>query len=73
MKSAYASCILTLLLCTLKGSKLIQLRLSNNGTSILSGAEFPDGNYGRLRDVCISPDGKVYICTSIGRDKYRDQ
>jgi len=59
----------SLLLCTLKGSKLIQLRLSSNGTSILSGAEFLDGNYGRLRDVCISPDGKVYICTSNGRDK----
>ena len=22
--------------------------------------------YGRMRDVCISPDGKVYICTSNG-------
>ena len=59
----------SLLLCTLKGSKFIQLRLNGNGKSISSGAEFLDGKFGRLRDLCISPDGKVYICTSNGRDK----
>jgi glucose/arabinose dehydrogenase len=59
----------SLLLCTLKGSKLIQLRLSNDKKTITSGAEFLNGSYGRLRDICISPEGKVYICTSNGGDK----
>jgi len=59
----------SLLICTLKGSKLIQLKLANNKTSISSGAEFFDGRFGRLRDLCISPNGKVYICTSNGTDK----
>jgi glucose/arabinose dehydrogenase len=59
----------SLLLCTLKGSKLIQLKLNNDNISINSGAEFFDGKFGRLRDLCISPDGKVYLCTSNGIDK----
>jgi aldose sugar dehydrogenase len=59
----------SLLLCTLKGSKLIQLKLSADKKSITSGAEFLDGSFGRLRDICVSPDGKVYICTSNGSDR----
>ncbi|MGB8194965.1 MAG: PQQ-dependent sugar dehydrogenase [Chitinophagaceae bacterium] len=59
----------SLLLCTLKGSKLIQLKLSNDGRSVVSGYEFFDGDFGRLRDVCVSPAGKVYICTSNGNDE----
>jgi len=59
----------SLLLCTLKGSKLVQLKLSNDKKTIISGAEFFDNTYGRLRDICISPDGKVYICSSNGNDK----
>ncbi len=56
----------SLLLCTLKGSKLIQLKLSSDKKSIVSGAEFFHDDFGRLRDLCISPEGKVYICTSNG-------
>ena len=59
----------SLLLCTLKGSKLIQLKLNNNRTSITSGAELFSGNFGRLRDLCVSPTGKIYVCTSNGNDK----
>jgi glucose/arabinose dehydrogenase len=59
----------SLLLCTLKGSMLIQLKLSSDKKSISSGAEFFQGEFGRLRDLCISPDGKVYLCTSNGNDK----
>ena len=56
----------SLLLCTLKGSKLIQLKLSNDKRTIVTSYEFLDGKFGRLRDVCVSPQGKVYICTSNG-------
>lgn len=54
----------SLLLATLKASKLMQLRLSDDGTQIVEQKEFFAGTYGRLRDICISPDGRVFISTS---------
>jgi aldose sugar dehydrogenase len=59
----------SLLLCTLKGSKLIQLKLNSDKKTVATTYEFFDGKYGRLRDVCVSPQGKVYICTGNGDDK----
>ena len=56
----------SLLLCTLKGSKLIRLKLNADKRSIATSYEYFDGDYGRLRDVCVSPQGKVYICTGNG-------
>ncbi|MEP6512922.1 MAG: PQQ-dependent sugar dehydrogenase [Parafilimonas sp.] len=56
----------SLLLCTLKGSKLVQLKLNSSHSAIVSVTEFFSGEYGRMRDICISPDGKVYLCTSNG-------
>jgi aldose sugar dehydrogenase len=55
-----------LLLCTLKGSKLIVLKLNGDKKTIATGYEYFDGDYGRLRDVCVSPQGKVYLCTGNG-------
>lgn len=56
----------SLLLTALKDSRLYQLKLNNNGSAIESTTEFYVNKYGRMRDVCISPAGKVYICTSNG-------
>lgn len=56
----------SLLLATLKGSRLVQLRLNEARTGIDSVGEFYVNKYGRMRDVCISPEGKVYVCTSNG-------
>jgi glucose/arabinose dehydrogenase len=58
----------SLLLCTLKGSALYQLQLDSNAESIISTSQFFASKFGRLRDVCISPEGKVYICTSNGNN-----
>ena len=58
----------SLLLCTLRGSRLVQLQLSDSHTSVASESEYIRDHYGRLRDICISPDGKVYICTGNGND-----
>ena len=55
----------SLLLCTLKGSRLLQLKLSDANT-ITETNEFFEEKFGRLRDVCVAPDGKVYICTGNG-------
>jgi aldose sugar dehydrogenase len=56
----------SLLLCTLKGSRLLQLKLNSGNTAIENSTEFFADQYGRLRDVCLSPDGRVFICTSNG-------
>jgi aldose sugar dehydrogenase len=56
----------SLLLATLKNSRLMQLKLDDAHTSVIETNEFFANEYGRMRDVCISPDGKVYICTSNG-------
>lgn len=58
----------SLLLCTLRGSRLVQLQLNDSHTSVTSSSEYLGDQYGRLRDICISPAGKVYICTGNGND-----
>ncbi len=58
----------SLLLCTLKESKLLVLKLNNAKTTIESSTEYIHDAYGRLRDVCIAPSGEVYVCTSNGRN-----
>lgn len=50
----------------LKNQRLYQLKLNATGNAIDSSATYLNGNYGRLRDICISPAGKVYVCTSNG-------
>ncbi len=54
----------SLLLVSLKASKITQLLLDDTGTSIDSSTDFFTNEFGRLRDLCISPDGKVYVATS---------
>lgn len=56
----------SLLLATLKDATLHQLKLDAAGTAVTASNEYYDGKYGRLRDICIAPDGKVYICTGNG-------
>ncbi|WP_153800585.1 PQQ-dependent sugar dehydrogenase [Foetidibacter luteolus] len=58
----------SLLMTTLKNSSLRQLKLSADGQSVTETAIFLKDEYGRLRDVCISPEGRVYVCTSNGSD-----
>ena len=59
----------SLLLTTLKNSSLRQLQLSADGKAVISAKTYFANQWGRLRDLCISPDGKVYICTSNGNNK----
>jgi glucose/arabinose dehydrogenase len=56
----------SLLLVSLKNSRLYQLKLDDNLSSVTATNEYFTNDYGRLRDICISPAGKVYICTSNG-------
>ena len=56
----------SLLLSLLKDSKLMQLKLSDDQTKIESTKSFFVKEFGRLRAVCQSPEGKIYVCTSNG-------
>lgn len=53
-----------LLLTTLKGQSLRVLRLSDDGTAVKEEKIYFEKEFGRLRDVCVAPDGAVYIATS---------
>jgi glucose/arabinose dehydrogenase len=54
----------SLLVTSLKASKITQLLLNENGTEVLKTNDFFTGTFGRLRDICISPEGKVYVAVS---------
>jgi glucose/arabinose dehydrogenase len=56
----------SLLGVTLKGTRLLQLKLNDSGDQITSSTEFYTNTFGRLRAICQSPDGKVYLATSNG-------
>lgn len=58
----------SILMCTLKNSRLMQLKLSDDHLSITGSEEFFANKYGRLRDICIAPDGRVFLCTSNGNN-----
>ncbi len=54
----------SLLVTSLKASRITQLKLNDIGTEVLGKTDFFRGEFGRLRDLCVSPDGKVYVATS---------
>lgn len=54
----------SLLVTSLKASRITQLLLDEAGTKVLKATDFYTNTFGRLRDICISPDGKVYIAVS---------
>ena len=56
----------SLLMVALKDARLYQMKMSNSFNTIVETNEFFVNDYGRMRDICISPTGKVYICTSNG-------
>ena len=53
-------------MATLKNARLMQLQLSDEQDSIKETHEFFATDYGRMRDVLVAPDGRVFICTSNG-------
>jgi aldose sugar dehydrogenase len=56
----------SLLLAVLKDKMLVQIKLNNSGSGILDVHEYFKDQFGRLRDIAISPDGTVYLCTDNG-------
>ncbi len=56
----------SLLVATLKAQRLYQLQLSQDGQTVTNTRTWFTNAFGRLRDVCVSPAGRVYLCTSNG-------
>jgi glucose/arabinose dehydrogenase len=56
----------SLILAVLKDSQLMQIKLNDAGDRAVSATAFYKNKYGRMRDVCVAPDGKIYIITSNG-------
>jgi glucose/arabinose dehydrogenase len=54
----------SILVTTLKDASLRVLQLNASGNAVESEQTYLSGKYGRLRDVCVSPSGDVYISTS---------
>lgn len=54
----------SILMTTLKDEHLYQLQLNATFDSITSATIIPEADFGRLRDICISPEGRIYLSTS---------
>jgi aldose sugar dehydrogenase len=61
----------SILLTTLKNATLYQLQLSVDGQTVTGSKQYFRNSWGRLRDICISPAGRVYLCTSNGGNNDR--
>lgn len=56
----------SLLLVALKNARLYRLKLDDAQQKITGTEEYFTNVYGRLRDLCVSPAGEVFVCTSNG-------
>src|SRR5690606_13657396 len=54
----------SILLVTLKTQSLRVLKMNPSGDAVLSEHVYFDEVFGRLRDLCVSPAGEVYMSTS---------
>ena len=54
----------SLMLTTLKGRSLQLLKLDNTGESVIGEKFYLQKQFGRFRDLCVSPSGDVYLITS---------
>lgn len=53
-----------LLMTVLKDQRIIALTLNSDGTAITNEEVFFNGKFGRLRDIAVSPQGRVFIATN---------
>lgn len=54
----------SLLLVSLKGKSLRALKLDNEGKKIIDEQVYFENKFGRIRDLCVSPSGDIYLATS---------
>lgn len=54
----------SILMCSLKAGRFTVLKLAEDTASVSDLSYYFSGYWGRLRDVCVSPDGRIFIATS---------
>ncbi len=54
----------SILMVTLKDQTLYQLKLNSTFDSVVSATEVSGISFGRLRDILVAPNGRIYISTS---------
>jgi hypothetical protein len=54
----------SILVTSLKSSRLVSLKLSDDGRSVEHETQYFQNWFGRLRDLCVSPNGDVYLAIS---------
>jgi glucose/arabinose dehydrogenase len=54
----------SILMTTLKNKRLYVMKLNESGTEVLEENQYFNGTWGRLRDICIGPDGALYLATN---------
>ncbi|GAA4277492.1 PQQ-dependent sugar dehydrogenase [Aquimarina mytili] len=59
-----------LVMTVLKDRKIVALTLSNDGTMVTQEESFFEDAFGRIRDIAVSPTGRVFIATN--GDSYGD-
>lgn len=51
----------SLLLGLLKNNRIMQLKLSDDETTVTSTVDYLTHEYGRIRGLCVAPDGRVFF------------
>ena len=54
----------SLLLSVLKNKRLLQIALNDRGDSVVGTRPYFSFDYGRIRDLCVAPDGRVFLAVS---------
>ncbi|MCP4442198.1 MAG: T9SS type A sorting domain-containing protein [Aureispira sp.] len=54
----------SILLTTLKNKELIQIKMSSNHQQAINNNALFTNYWGRLRDICIAPDGRIFLATN---------
>jgi glucose/arabinose dehydrogenase len=52
------------LLTTLREKKIIAIKFDSNFKNVIDTSYYFEDRFGRLRDICLSPDGRVFIATN---------
>jgi aldose sugar dehydrogenase len=52
-----------ILMAVLRDQMVVALTLSQDGQTVVNREEFFRSRFGRIRDICVSPEGRVFIAT----------
>jgi glucose/arabinose dehydrogenase len=54
----------SILLTVLKNKRLVELKLTEDGQNIADENHYFNNYWGRLRDICVGPQGEIYLATN---------